>query len=383
MRPDVKFLFNECADENMHSLMFVNALESLGVRYYRLDRSMAFLGWLFRTFAWDEVAYGIVLVGEQMFDVMQRDWMIDDRVAEPIRRTSYVHVVEESRHMAFAREKLRERLFRASRLRRVLSMLVIAIGAHLIAKGLVNPALYREAELDWAAVRRDIDRNEHHRLMFRRAAEPLIVFLDKEGLLNSVTRLDVVASMVRGRVETVAGESITRIRVISRSAPGRPSFTASALHELAELGAVPVVDRGAELLPEPLRRLLSDRVADEIAGRTTVTLSFGNEVTACCPTGSGVRVLTATGRVFAADSVVCAMGFTAAVLDGVPMRPDGVVSNGGGRVVCPDSGVPVAGLYVVGWAKRGAKGGLGDNRRCAAETVDKIVADMTAEVSGR
>ena len=195
--------------------------------------------------------------------------------------------------------------------------------------------------------------------------------------------LDVVASMVRGRVETVAGESITRIRVISRSAPDRPSFTASALHELAELGAVPVVDRGAELLPEPLRRLLSDHVADEIAGRTTVTLSFGNEVTACCATGSGVRVLTATGRVFAADSVVCAMGFTAAVLDGVPMRPDGVVSNGGGRVVCPDSGVPVAGLYVVGWAKRGAKGGLGDNRRCAAETVDKIVADMTAEVSGR
>lgn len=153
------------------------------------------------------------------------------------------------------------------------------------------------------------------------------------------------------------------------------------MHELAELGAAPVVDGDAELLPDPLRRLLSARVADDSAAgaRITVTLSFGNEVVACRPTGSGVRVVvTATGRVFAADSVVCATGFTAAVLDGVPMRPDGVVSNGGGRVVCPDSGAPLAGLYVVGWAKRGAKGGLGDNRRCAAETVDKIVADMAA-----
>ncbi len=85
-RSDVKFLLNECADENLHSLMFANAIESIGSHFYPRDRMLDFFGWLFRHLAWDEVAYGIVLAGEEVFDVMQRDWMNSDDVAAPIRR---------------------------------------------------------------------------------------------------------------------------------------------------------------------------------------------------------------------------------------------------------------------------------------------------------
>ena len=63
-RSDVKFLLNECADENLHSLMFANAIESIGSHFYPRDRLLDFLGWLFRQLACDEVAYGIVLAGE-------------------------------------------------------------------------------------------------------------------------------------------------------------------------------------------------------------------------------------------------------------------------------------------------------------------------------
>ncbi|MFE3543345.1 diiron oxygenase [Nocardia sp. NPDC059177] len=187
-RADVKFLFNECADENMHSLMFVGAIEQLGERYSPLDRVMLLMGWVFRTFAWNEVAYGIVLAGEEVFDVMQRDWSIDERVAPAVRRSSYVHVVEESRHMSFARQKMRDHLREVSRVRRYVSAVLIAVGAHIIAKGLVNKAIYRDLGLDWRAAKLDIDRNEHHRMMFRRATAPLVEFLDREGLLNGVAR---------------------------------------------------------------------------------------------------------------------------------------------------------------------------------------------------
>ena len=44
------------------------------------------------------------------------------------------------------------------------------------------PALAR------ATVGAEIDRNEHHRMMFRRATAPLVEFLDREGLLNTVAR---------------------------------------------------------------------------------------------------------------------------------------------------------------------------------------------------
>lgn len=187
-RADVKFLLNECADECLHSLMFVNAIDGIGQRYYPRDRSLTVLGWLFRTFAWDDIAYGIVLAGEELFDGMQRDWMADAQVSPVIRNTSYIHVVEESRHMAFSRHKLRDSLSGASRVRRWISTIFIAIGTHLIAKSLVNPAVYRSAGLDWKRIKPEIDANEHHRMMFRRGAEPLVEFLNKERLLNPAAR---------------------------------------------------------------------------------------------------------------------------------------------------------------------------------------------------
>ncbi|MFC9838702.1 diiron oxygenase [Rhodococcus sp. NPDC127530] len=183
-RPDIKFLFNECADENLHSLMFVNVIDSIGSHFYRRDRSLDFFGWLFRTIAWDEVAYGIVLAGEEIFDVMQRDWMASEDVAAPIRRACYIHVIEESRHMAYARQKIRTRLIKISRVRRFVSTLVIAMGTHLVAKSLVNRRMYEDLGLDWKVVGPEIAANEHHRIMFRRAAEPFIEFLSREGLLN-------------------------------------------------------------------------------------------------------------------------------------------------------------------------------------------------------
>lgn len=187
-RPDVTFLLNECADENLHSLMFVDVIDAIGSRFHPRDRLLEFFGWVFRHFAWGVVAYGVVLSGEEIFDVMQRDWMADDRVAAPIRRTSYIHVVEESRHMAYARRQIRDRLAGMSRFRRFLSTLILAGGTHLIARALINRQVYEELGLDWKVVRSNIDANEHHRMMFRRAAEPFIEFLSREGLLNAGAR---------------------------------------------------------------------------------------------------------------------------------------------------------------------------------------------------
>ncbi|GAA2341477.1 FAD-dependent oxidoreductase [Saccharopolyspora halophila] len=48
----------------------------------------------------------------------------------------------------------------------------------------------------------------------------------------------------------------------------------------------------------------------------------------------------------------------------------GTITNTGGRVE--------PGTYVVGWAKRGASGGIGANRTCASETVDALMDDAAA-----
>jgi ferredoxin--NADP+ reductase len=55
-----------------------------------------------------------------------------------------------------------------------------------------------------------------------------------------------------------------------------------------------------------------------------------------------------------------------------------IVPNAGGRVVDPDSGEPVPGVYVAGWIKRGPTGFIGTNKSCSLQTVHAVVADFNA-----
>jgi ferredoxin--NADP+ reductase len=71
------------------------------------------------------------------------------------------------------------------------------------------------------------------------------------------------------------------------------------------------------------------------------------------------------------------VGYRGVPLAGLPFNNDwGVVPNAGGRVVEPETGEPVRGVYVSGWIKRGPSGVIGTNKPDAAETVKAMVADV-------
>ena len=53
-----------------------------------------------------------------------------------------------------------------------------------------------------------------------------------------------------------------------------------------------------------------------------------------------------------------------------------------GASLDPDSSAPLAGEYVVGWIKRGPSGVIGTNKRDAQETVDAMIADLSAPSGG-
>lgn len=70
-----------------------------------------------------------------------------------------------------------------------------------------------------------------------------------------------------------------------------------------------------------------------------------------------------------AGLLVRSIGCRGIRIPGLPFDPDtGTIPNIKGRV-------DDVGTYVVGWAKRGATGGIGANRACAAETVDAFLDD--------
>ncbi|MBB5858283.1 diiron oxygenase [Amycolatopsis umgeniensis] len=182
--PAFQWALTEIADECRHSIMFARGAAKLGAPPYRPRRLAVELGRVFKATASGEAAYAAILVAEEVLDVMQRDWMRDERVVPFVRTINNIHVVEESRHMKFARDETREQLEGAGPVRRRINALVIAIASYFIVSSMVNRDVYKNAGLDTARALREAKTNEHHKSMMRSSCAGLMEFLGSCGLLT-------------------------------------------------------------------------------------------------------------------------------------------------------------------------------------------------------
>lgn len=203
---------------------------------------------------------------------------------------------------------------------------------------------------------------------------------------------DIVRWVAKTRNRASAGQQISELVVLSRSAPDSAAFTASAFYELLDLEHTEVLIDGAGSAPRPgadspllreLSRLPSTDVHDtrtlpaDTTGPLRIVLSFGQDVADLTKTHLGTIAITTTAdRTFRTNSAICATGFTTKPIDGIPLDTHGVIPHRRGQVISHETGEPLDGLYVVGWAKRGASGGVGDNRTCAAETVTQLTTNL-------
>ncbi|GAA1299800.1 diiron oxygenase [Saccharothrix xinjiangensis] len=195
--PAFQWALTEIADECRHSIMFARGAAKLRAPAYRPRRVVVELGRAFKTLAVGEAAYAAILVAEEVLDVMQRDWMRDERVVPFVRTINNIHVVEESRHMKFAREETRERLKGAGWLRRQFNAIVVAGASYAIVSSMVSDQVYANAGLDPERAIREARANEHHRSMLRSSCAGLMEFLDSCGLLTkAATRLYQRANLI-------------------------------------------------------------------------------------------------------------------------------------------------------------------------------------------
>jgi hypothetical protein len=186
--PAFQWALTEIADECRHSIMFARGAEKLGAPAYRPARHVVEGGRVFKAVATGEAAYASILVAEEVLDVMQRDWMRDDRVAPFARTINNIHVVEEARHMRFAREETRERLEGVGPVRRRVQALLVAFAAFFIVTSMWNKQVYANAGLDPKRALREAKANQHHRAMLRSSCAELMEFLGSVGLLTRPAR---------------------------------------------------------------------------------------------------------------------------------------------------------------------------------------------------
>ncbi|MGW8379099.1 diiron oxygenase [Streptomyces sp. ODS28] len=179
-----QWALTEIADECRHSIMFARGAKKLGAPAYRPRRLAVELGRGFKTLAVGEAAYAAILVAEEVLDIMQRDWMRDERVVPFVRTINNIHVVEESRHMKFARDETRARLRKAGWVRRQFNSFVISIAAYVIVTSMVNRDVYANAGLDAKRAIAEAKANEHHKSMMRSSCSGLMDFLASARLLT-------------------------------------------------------------------------------------------------------------------------------------------------------------------------------------------------------
>jgi ferredoxin--NADP+ reductase len=212
-------------------------------------------------------------------------------------------------------------------------------------------------------------------------------------------------------LEVLRASRVREVYLLGRRGPAQAAFSPAELKELGTMqGADPVVDPGelagceestgnaekdrilkllqafavqprrADAKKLHFRFLVSptELIADA-AGRVAGIALEKNRLEAR-PDGSVAARGTGEIEVLPVGMVLPAIGYAADRIAGVPYDAKArIIANEDGRVVDSDSRAVIADEYVVGWARTGAQGLIGEHKRASAQ----VVAHMVADAAGR
>jgi hypothetical protein len=186
--PEVQFALTEVADECRHMIMFAKVLDAIGAEPYATPWRIRESGRLLKAAAPTVVLWSLLLLTEEIFERIQREMARDESVQPVVRTMSRIHVVEEARHIGFARAELDRVLPRLSRPQRSALRTVIASSVPMFVDGLFNPTMYRRAGLDPKQARRAAKRNPVFRETFKWSAGRITEHYRDIGLIGGLSQ---------------------------------------------------------------------------------------------------------------------------------------------------------------------------------------------------
>ena len=163
----VRYALTEIEDECRHSLMFSRMIEKMGTPVYCFQPTLRKVIWRAQLLGTEIMAFIGTLIVEEFLDAAQRQIMRDDRVQPLVRQMTTIHVVEEARHVSYARSELARQLEHIGPKRLAAVRQVTALSAVGIYKMLVDPAVYRSVGLE-PKVALEAVKASAHRGQFRR-----------------------------------------------------------------------------------------------------------------------------------------------------------------------------------------------------------------------
>jgi len=184
--PSHRYLLVEVADECRHSMMFGEYIRRAGTPEYAPDCSVDALGPVDSLPGGRATAYLLILAVEELLDMSNRATMRDVRVHPVSRQMAKLHVLEEARHVSFAKTYLTEVWPTLPDADRAAASAFAPHAVNFVADLVVHPHLYDTLGIDdGAAIARA---NPRHRERIVTDLAKLTDFLGDIGVIDDSSR---------------------------------------------------------------------------------------------------------------------------------------------------------------------------------------------------
>ena len=183
-----QWALTEVADECRHSQMFARMIATAGVEPYGANPFVHQLGKLFSVLNRGPAAYASILVAEEVLDRLQREQADDAGIQPLMRQVNKIHIMEEARHVSFARDEVTRGIAALSRAEMAYQRWICAFTSYFVVRNLINPRVYAAVGIDPREGHRAALANPHHREMIRWAGEKIMGFLQEAGMVGGPGR---------------------------------------------------------------------------------------------------------------------------------------------------------------------------------------------------
>ncbi|MFG2016366.1 AurF N-oxygenase family protein [Actinomadura geliboluensis] len=182
------YALTEIADECRHSKMFGRMVRTCGLRTHRPRALEYHAAKLFGAVYDPMPMFAGTLVVEELTDAFQRLTFPDEDMQPLIRQVTRIHVIEEARHIKYAREELKRLVVKAPALQRRAAAYWMAQATRLLATQMIHPSCYTAVGLDPKLARRVAARSPHRRATLAWSFRKCTAFFDEVGFLDGRAR---------------------------------------------------------------------------------------------------------------------------------------------------------------------------------------------------
>ena len=184
--PAHRYLLIEVADECRHSTMFGEYIRQAGTPSYAPETGGSGLDVVDDLPGGRAMGYLLILAVEELLDTCNRATMRDDMVHPVSRQIAKLHVLEEARHVSFAKTYLTEVWPTLSEAERAEAAAVAPFAVDYVAQLMVNDDVYAELGIDGGAEAARTNPLHQERIVADLAK--LTDFLTKLGVIDDTNR---------------------------------------------------------------------------------------------------------------------------------------------------------------------------------------------------